>query len=744
MWRRLHLLVMAPALLLAPVAEAGCDFPTGQYRAELADIASVRRIEVSVDKARKWARNGLRIITLDGEQIAEKYKRSFNGTVSVFYDFGRCDFPARLRQNGDFKDHVELDRGRLLQSLNIRLDEGNIAHAVRFKLFLQKTRNAENEVLATLLLSRLGFLAPRTRVVDVVQNGTPVRMLWQETVAKEFLEHNRRREGPMFEGDEALLALWSDQGGYLLEDLGLARVVNDKWAERGAASVAMTADAFTRLQAAYATYGNAHAPDPSQALTGMPVPATDSAEAAHIWWDYAAMMFAMRASHGLRPHNRKFYWNAFLQGMEPIYYDGEADPKRADPRYLRALDKVLYAPHFSAERMARLQAAVAALDGTDLTARYRALCDSGCTPDAAAHLLDRLAANLPALVLPSEGTGPALADPWPVFRARLFQRRPEARSRDIAAADPGSGIATAQLCSRDNCDTQVLDRAAHVAALSGAVLDGMKLTMTLTAQTADGTAYTTTPLTGWGLTLRHSPGLAIETDPKGRRLVLTQSAPDDWALLMGDRLERVEIAFKGLPPPPAAAEAPPEQRFNPYGLTGCLTLYGMTLSRVRISAEGGGCEDGINIVSSRGDIALLEVHDAASDAVDIDFADLHVAEARITGAGNDCLDLSGGHYRFDLVLAANCGDKAVSVGEASAVAIGDLDARASAIGISSKDGSSVTVDRVGIEATLFCHEVFRKKQEFPGAYLRLGPGQCNGPAGWVDADSVLDPRGDSG
>ena len=138
-------------------------------------------------------------------------------------------------------------------------------------------------MLATLLLSRLGFLAPRTRVVDVVQNGTPVRMLWQETVAKELLEHNRRREGPMFEGDEALLALWSDRGGYLYEDLGLARVVNDKWAERGAASVAMTADAFTRLQAAYATYGNAHAPDPSQALPGMPVPAPDSPAAPRTW-----------------------------------------------------------------------------------------------------------------------------------------------------------------------------------------------------------------------------------------------------------------------------------------------------------------------------------------------------------------------------------------------------------------------------------------------------------------------------
>jgi len=379
-------------------------------------------------------------------------------------------------------------------------------------------------------------------------------------------------------------------------------------------------------------------------------------------------------------------------------------------------------------------------------ARYRALCAGGCAPEAGGHFLTGVAANLPALVLPAEGAPPALADPWPGFTARLFDHLPEIRSRDIASPDPASGIATAQLCTRGGCTAQRLDRETLVEALSGAVIDGVEPVMTLGAQAPGGMVYRTTPLTGWDLTLRHSPGLKVTSDPQGGRLVLTQTAPDDWALLMGDRLEGVEIAFRGLPPPPAlnGGDAAPEQRFNPYGLTGCLTLYGMRLSQVRITATGGGCEDSVNIVSARGDIALLDVQDAVSDAVDMDFADLHVAEARITGAGNDCLDLSGGQYRFDRVLASACGDKAVSVGEASEVAIGDLEASASAIGISSKDGSGVTVGQARIGATLHCYEVFRKKQEFPGAYLRLDPAPCSGPAGRVDAESVLDLQGDSG
>ena len=30
----------------------------------------------------------------------------------------------------------------------------------------------------------------------------------------------------------------------------------------------------------------------------------------------------MNGWHGLRPHNRKYYYNLFTQNFEPIYYDG--------------------------------------------------------------------------------------------------------------------------------------------------------------------------------------------------------------------------------------------------------------------------------------------------------------------------------------------------------------------------------------------------------------------------------------
>ena len=67
------------------------------------------------------------------------------------------------------------------------------------------SRTSDREILATLLLKELGFLAPRTRFVNVTLNGIKNEMLFQESPVKEFLEKNLRREAPVFEGDETLL-----------------------------------------------------------------------------------------------------------------------------------------------------------------------------------------------------------------------------------------------------------------------------------------------------------------------------------------------------------------------------------------------------------------------------------------------------------------------------------------------------------------------------------------------------------
>ena len=50
------------------------------------------------------------------------------------------------------------------------------------------------------------------------------------------------------------------------------------------------------------------------------------------------LMYSVGATHGLSPHNRKFYWSSIKNSFEPIYYDG-------DISIFEAMSKVQ--PHFN-------------------------------------------------------------------------------------------------------------------------------------------------------------------------------------------------------------------------------------------------------------------------------------------------------------------------------------------------------------------------------------------------------------
>ena len=171
---------------------------------------------------------------------------------------------------------------------------------------------------------------------------------------------------------------------------------------------------------------------------------------------------------------------------------------------------------------------------------------------------------------------------------------------------------------------------------------------------------------------------------------------------------------------------PSDQRFNKYGLTGCITIYNSIFQDTTIQAVGGVCEDSVNIVSSKGAIKSVSITGAIADALDIDFSNLEINVAGIAGAGNDCVDVSKGKYKFQKLILANCGDKGVSVGEASRFIAEDLHLKTAEIGISSKDYSTAMIFDARINNALICAEAFQKKQEFGGAMLKIVKLSCDG------------------
>ena len=170
--------------------------------------------------------------------------------------------------------------------------------------------------------------------------------------------------------------------------------------------------------------------------------------------------------------------------------------------------------------------------------------------------------------------------------------------------------------------------------------------------------------TGFPGDLLFSPGINVRVVPSLKEIYLSQTDPDDWALISYADLSDWFIFFNGVALGPRD-NLSNEQRFNNFGITGCLTIYKSMLSRASFEINDGGCEDSLNIISSSGNIDNLNINSAHADALDMDFSSIEIGALSVKGAGNDCYDVSGGEYLLRKAELKDCGDKGISVGEAS-------------------------------------------------------------------------------
>ena len=118
---------------------------------------------------------------------------------------------------------------------------------MKFKLFLPKTRNGDNEILGTIISRKLGIITPETFEVAVNVNNISSLMIFQEDSRKEMLERNGRREGPMFKGDEDLLWSMDSWDNFELEDISLIKLINSNWFLKGASSKSITLSSYKKL-----------------------------------------------------------------------------------------------------------------------------------------------------------------------------------------------------------------------------------------------------------------------------------------------------------------------------------------------------------------------------------------------------------------------------------------------------------------------------------------------------------------
>ena len=229
---------------------AECNFKTADFIEKLGNPKYITQIKIITPKIKKYRENQLRILVSNNYVIPKKFKKNFKSKILVSYTFGECEYKGKIRQHGDWNDHVILDAGTLKSSLRVSLEDGNIINAVRFTLLLPSTRGDLNEILGSLLLKSIGFMTPETFQVKTDINGVKAVMIFQEVARKELLERNNRREGPILEGDESIL--WGDD--FIFNEnheISFSRLENDNWFFKGKNTAKISLEAFHKLQNAY-------------------------------------------------------------------------------------------------------------------------------------------------------------------------------------------------------------------------------------------------------------------------------------------------------------------------------------------------------------------------------------------------------------------------------------------------------------------------------------------------------------
>ena len=702
--------------LTSTYAFAECDFLTADQIDGMANPQSIKLINIEIPKSAKYAKNVFKIFSSRSSNIPEKLKKPFRAKVTVTYDFGTCKYTGKVRQSGDGKDHIKLLDGNPVQSLNVKLKSGNVVGATQFKLLIPETRNGKSEILGSLLLRKLDFIAPETFEVKVSVNGTRSLMLFQEKAVKELLERNFRREGPIFEGDESILWSYQDYSNFELLPLSLSRLVNDNWFNKGATSQKIVISSFNRLQRAYLNY--AYSVYLDKITYFFPLNQRDD----YSLNDYHILVLAMNGLHGLSPNNRQFYFNAIEDRFEPIYYDGNLGFTGFNLDGVKNYDEfVLVKKTLSQNLKNRLQQT---LSSNNLKASFLKRLDSMESAEAFyVNSVNQFVTNIS--LIEDQQSSSSKIDQDLLKKVNdyswylTFQKQKKLIQNIVKRVSLQKDHATLFMTETSKKDISLFDLSKI---LSRNEINNERFVILPNVDSFDKSKEYKEVYVG-GEIIRMSGGITAVIDEKNKKLEFTQTSVSDWVLFLGGDYSHWDIKFNGVFTDMGQFKF--EQRFNEFGLTGCLTLYGTRIDNTFIEVRDGRCEDSLNFVLAKGDGVRVSITNSFADAVDADFSKLNVSDLHVENAGNDCFDVSGGTYKITSARLANCNDKALSVGEMSSLEVKTVNIVNAGIGVSAKDSSKVFIEIFNVRGSSLCGEAKRKKQEFGGGYLEINETNCD-------------------
>ena len=711
---------------------------------EISDSEIPYKILYEIDNYKKFQINNLKILTSTGT-IRKKFKKRFSGKVKIFYKEKICNFKAGIRIHGDFKDHINWIDGDISQSLDVHLKEGNINGITKFKLLLPRTRNnPEEEIILTEIFRSLDILSPKTFFIKADNNGFEYTTLFQEKIEKEFLEFNQRKESVILEGDERFIFDNNDTNiDWKAKLISLAKISNYELLEKSKNYKEILFSSLSQLNKFYLNKNNYyesggvyyydHTRSNNREFTN-----SELSTQKKNFLIFDSLIFATNSQHALNPHNRKFYWNKEYQEFEPVYYDGNVDVDKAIeqknlPKYKEFYEGILLTlNHFNKINIEILI--------KDISKNFN---NVELENNFIRQKLEKIISNLKKInQLSLEGNKETLVKQESVETKLNHLKNYFSRiNKDIFPIFLDYEFKNFYKCSINKCEIIEIEDKEILSLINGILKKNNNYHQFVgLIKINNSKPFFNFKLKNEYLKIfNYKNSKIIYNDDEylikkldSNSIFIKQLIPNKKLIITGGNLESLKISADLI----LQEKNTNKKSFDIRGLTGCINLIDLELKDVEIEILNGNCEDGVNIIRSKGTIKKIFASNSTNDAIDIDFSNIEIKEMNISNSGNDCLDLSYGHYKILMSNIKDCGDKSISVGEKSKLHIQNLITSNSNIGIASKDSSFVKLEKGIFNNVKTCLAAYRKKQEFLGAIIKVEKFKCLNFSKKIEFDNV--------
>jgi len=710
------------------------------------DYLPINFLEIKINDYRKWQVNNIRILSNTSHVIRDKFKKKFNADLIFTLEKDiKCHLKARVRTQGDLKDHIIYKDGQVYQSLDIQLLDGHINNITRFKLFLDGTRGvSKDEVFMTELLREFNYIAPRTQLLKVKMNNLNMTMLFQEKASKEMLEFHKRREAPILEGDEKYMMRYAadvqNKEGInwpeilRVSEIGsriqLAKMTNTNWTIKNENFLNTSINALKNLNNVYLIYINNYK-DKKNNFSFLRYHLNNQLLSYNSKRNelklniYDILIMSANGYHGLYAHNRKFYWNAFEEFFEPIYYDGEFDlSKRPDHLNFPLENNFLQSVYKTQELLQNLDFQNFRnklinknlnLSIGDIASKIEKLTDN-------IEFIKKLylEKNIEDLKFDSllKEKDDQLAQYYQNLRDQKIKIKFLSYNRQEKSFLLCEGIT--KICKEKfhlNIDQvrNLLEANLKIDDYFYEIFNNeVPRDLNYKFKLLNNEFFK-------NVKFYYNQHIEFNYDKKNNLFLIKQKNNLGRVFFLGGKVKNVTIKFFG---DEILFNKNLVNRLDDNNLTGCLSFIDIKFEDSLLESHNSICEDGINIINSKGKIKQINSQNSMFDGIDIDFSNVFLDKVEIINSYNDCIDFSGGEYIVRLLIAKRCKDKGISVGENTSINLNEIIVDNVDIGIASKDSSKAYLDKSKIMNSKICYSAYKKKQEFNGGYLAIENSSC--------------------